>query len=145
MLRRLKRHYLLVVLGFELRASDLLVMLSTTLTPICFSYFSNVVSHFCLGQPAPWCFCLCVLHSCDDRCTLRCQFIGQDRVSLTFCLSWFQIVILPISASQVAGITDVTHYKRHFINCVFKLCTFVIIFSTSSTSSIFFICKNMDL
>jgi hypothetical protein len=33
----------------------------------------------------------------------------EMRVSLTFCLGWLQTMILPISASQVDRITDMSH------------------------------------
>jgi hypothetical protein len=33
-------------------------------------------------------------------------------ISLTFCPNWPQTAILPISASQVAGITIMSHYAQ---------------------------------
>jgi hypothetical protein len=39
--------------------------------------------------------------------------ICWDAVSLFFCLSWLQRTILSIFASQVAGITGVSHHTWH--------------------------------
>jgi hypothetical protein len=37
-------------------------------SPLCFSYFSNRISHFCPGGPGPPSSYLCLLSSWDDRC-----------------------------------------------------------------------------
>jgi hypothetical protein len=49
---------------------------------------------------------------CIARITGGChpnQFIHCNEVLLTYCLDWPWIVILPMSASQVGGITGVIH------------------------------------
>jgi hypothetical protein len=51
-----------------------------------------------------------VSHRWDDRCALSCPaFLTEMGSFETFCPDWSQTEILPISASQVVRIADVSH------------------------------------
>jgi hypothetical protein len=53
--------------------------------------------------------------------THHTQCIGRDGVWLTFCLSWPQTLILPISASRVSGISGVSNHtqlEEYFLNVI---------------------------
>jgi hypothetical protein len=61
---------------------------------------------------------LCVyLHRGNDKKTALCLAIGWDWVSWIFSLGWPQTTILLISASQVAGITGLSHSARPCEDC----------------------------
>jgi hypothetical protein len=47
----------------------------------------------------------------------RTQFIGWDGVSLAFCPGWPLTVVLLVSVSWVAGITDMNHHAWHLKQC----------------------------
>jgi hypothetical protein len=83
--------------------------LSHSTSPFCFSYFWDRISHFCFS----WSFCLCLLHSCDYKYTLPLSALLVELVgggvSLTFCPGWSWTVVLPISTSQVTGVTGMSH------------------------------------
>jgi hypothetical protein len=90
-------------LGFEL-ARKALYHLTHHTSPFCFRYFSNRVSHLCLGRTGSWSPYLCFPPGWDDRCVAPC--LGDffvcfwDRVLLTFCPGWPPwTLIFPISAS----------------------------------------------
>jgi hypothetical protein len=98
--------FLFVVLGFELRPSDLLGRLSPTwaMSSIlsCFSYFSNRVSQFCMGWRGPRSsyLCLFVPGTTGLMCSkFNAWLIGWDggwgEVSL-FCPGWSRTSILLI-------------------------------------------------
>jgi hypothetical protein len=66
---------------------------------------------FCLGQPQT-----AILLPVPpvllglQLCTIMSSLFVEMGILLTFCLSWPQILILPISVSQTAGITSVCHH-----------------------------------
>jgi hypothetical protein len=86
-------------------------VLSPTTSPFCFSYFSGRVL-YCLPGPAvdldPPTSASCLARTTAvHHCT---QLVCWDGVSLTFCLGRTQTAIVPISTSQVAGITGMSHH-----------------------------------
>jgi hypothetical protein len=97
--------FFFVVLGV-LRALYLLSRQSTTWatpSPFCFGYFGDRVSLF--AQPGTrFSYFMPPTIVGNDRHTPPCLAIGRDRILLTFCLVWTQIMILPISAFQVVGL-----------------------------------------
>jgi hypothetical protein len=68
---------------------------------VCFSYFSSL---------RWWSSLLHLVGITDPH--HNTWFISWDGVFLIFCPSWPWAVILPIPASQVAGITDVNHCAK---------------------------------
>jgi hypothetical protein len=100
-----------VVLGFELKASDLLCRhsyyWSHAPSPFCFSNFF-IGSHVFAGDYHPHTYGL--LHSWYYRCVPP-HPVYLLRWGLTFSPSWPLTLIFPISASKVAGITGVSHYS----------------------------------
>jgi hypothetical protein len=121
-----------VVLGFEFRAScfarQVLYHLSHTRSPFCFVYFSDKVTHFCLGlasdfDPPPIASHMAGMTDVHHFAQLICW----DGISLNF--AWPQTVILPVSASQISGIISVSHdawpWLRVFV-CVCVLGTIVL-------------------
>jgi hypothetical protein len=78
-------------------------------TLLCISYFLNTVSHFC--NPSTCAFCVAGIRDWHHT-----RLTGWDGVSLTFCQSWPQTVIFPISTSWVPGITGV---HNHAWPCIF--------------------------
>jgi hypothetical protein len=94
------------VLGFELRASCLLGRHSTT----CFHYFSDRVSHVCLGPTSdcdPSTYNL--LHSWDHGVTAPHPAYCFRSGLANICPGCPQTVILQISSSRVVEITGVSH------------------------------------
>jgi hypothetical protein len=101
-----------VVLGFELRAlaRQVLYYLNHIFSPVCFSYFSNSVQHFCVRSASDW--NPPTNASCIARTTgvhHHAQLVGWGGGSLTFCLCWPQTMILLTSTSRVTGITVMSH------------------------------------
>jgi hypothetical protein len=76
----------------------------------CIRYFSNRVSNLYLGLPGPQSSYLCFLCSWDDRhMPPHPGFINVVRVLGTFFPGWLRTSILPISTSQIARSTGVSH------------------------------------
>jgi hypothetical protein len=103
--------------GFELKALHLLCRHCTTwatlplLFFVCFRYFSNRVllhSGASMECNAIW-VSLC---SWDDRQIPPQPAIEWGGVLWAFCSSWPWIMILQISASQVARVTGLSHHAR---------------------------------
>jgi hypothetical protein len=96
-------------------AKQVLYHLSHTLSPFCFTYFSNRISHLrwdWLVLPI-YSFCIAYLqflHSWDNRCQSPCPaFIDWAGVSQTFSLGCSGTGVLLLSTSQAVSITDVSH------------------------------------
>jgi hypothetical protein len=67
------------------------------------------VLHFPRG-PRSWSPCLAICHHRDGRSAPQlCQAIDWDGVLRTVCPGWPWTLILPISASQAARITGMSH------------------------------------
>jgi hypothetical protein len=103
------------VLGIEIKTSHLLGRYSTTWVIhsaffFLLSLFLKLGLTFCSGQSGLWSSCLCFPNSWDDRCVSpQPGFINRYGVMWTFLPSWPWTVILPISASQVARISRLSH------------------------------------
>jgi hypothetical protein len=75
-----------------------------------FSFFSGKVSHFCPESAWDYKKILLLMPSLGARITgthHHAQFIDWDGVLQISYRGWSSPIILPISASQVAGITGV--------------------------------------
>jgi hypothetical protein len=87
-----------------------------------FSYFLGTVLHFCLGlasYPDPP-----IVTSDRSETSVAChhtQFIGWDEVLPTCYPGWPQTAMFPISASWVAGITDVSHPTQLYFLITFSI------------------------
>jgi hypothetical protein len=96
---------------------------------------------FAQASLEPWSSCS-QLFVWDDRCVSPlCPVIGWDWVLKTICSGWPQTVILPISASQVARITGLSHWCPTFVYvyacdiCVYiHMCVSAIIFGGVSNN-----------
>jgi hypothetical protein len=86
-------------LGFELRASGLL---GGPLALVIFQIACTFLPRVILGSQSS---SLRLLHSWDYRCAPSHPAVGCDGVWVTFSPAWTGTAILPLSASQVAGIT----------------------------------------
>jgi hypothetical protein len=107
------KHFVCVVLGFELRASHLQGRCYTiwvmTAAHFDFGCFWERVSHLCLGWPGQWSSYLCFQHSWDDRqVPPHPAFVGWGG-GLTDFSFFAQTAVSPISDSQVARIIGVSH------------------------------------
>jgi hypothetical protein len=90
--------------------------LSLTSIPLCFGLFFTEVLKFLpmLGLDDAGSSYLCLPHSWNYRSKppYPVWFFCSDDFFLNLSLGWPQTVILPISASRVAGITDVSYHEQ---------------------------------
>jgi hypothetical protein len=106
-LRSVIHYQLIFLVGFELRASQLLSMHSTTCAMFSvlftFSYISNSVSCFCLS--------LTLDHDppTSASVTIMPGLFVEMAVLITFCLNWSWMSVFLISTSQVVQITGMSH------------------------------------
>jgi hypothetical protein len=116
--------FFLEVLGFELRALHLLSRHSIASMPpafFAFGYFFNRVSCFCLGQPEPWPFSLCLPGRWDDRdMPLNLAYWLRWESRSLFCLSQPWTPNFLISTSQIAEIIGVSGHAT-FVLAIEKL------------------------
>jgi hypothetical protein len=97
--------------GFELRALHLLGPSSSS---FCFRDFLDRVSCFCPG--VAWMASCCPTGSWDDRHKPPGpRVLIETRSEAFFFPSWPQTTILPMSASQLAGITGVSHHAWPYV------------------------------
>jgi hypothetical protein len=96
----------MVALVFKLRAPSMLVKCNHTLSLFAFRYFL-IGSYVFVSATLDYNLSVHASHIAGVKGP--CQFISWDRVSLTFCSSWPQTSILPISTSKITGIIDMSH------------------------------------
>jgi hypothetical protein len=98
-------------------ARQVLYHLNCTVSPFCFTYFTNRVPHLFLSQPGPRSSYLCFLPSWADVPVLPCPAIGWYGVSLGwYGVSWtffprlpFFSLVLPIASFWAARIIGKSH------------------------------------
>jgi hypothetical protein len=80
------------------------------LQSFCSGYLWDRVSLLCLDKPGLWSSYLCFLLKLEFQCVLPHPPFSVEMESWKlFCLGWPRSAILLISASSVAGITDMSH------------------------------------
>jgi hypothetical protein len=118
--------------GFSL-AKQALYHLSHNCNRFCFSYIFNRVSHFYPDHLQRQSTRLHLLYS-GDASLHHVVLLVEIEILLTLCLFWPWTKILPMSSSQEAEITSVSHSTRadfsHFITrtFTFQLCCISFLF-----------------
>jgi hypothetical protein len=105
----------------------------------CCGYLLNRVSLLCLGRAGWRPSYSGFLSRWDDKCMTPCSAVLVKMVYFgLFCLGWPQIVVLPISVSRIARITDMSHSIWQHI--VISLCKHLPHWTSSEDLSLIYFC-----